>query len=327
MKIIGMLPVYNDEDIIQEVIEHLISQEIPLVVLDNGSTDNTYKICEKYVGKGILGLRQYSSQTFQSDLLLRMLYDMALTHSPDWVIRSDSDEILESGVKNQTLKEAITQADAKGDNLIQFDRFDFFMTDDDNESAKSIKEKLRYYSHQGDGIYRAWKVFPGIRIGDAMGHYPIFPEMYKYKISPQKLILRHYPLRSKELAEKKMKYRVRGRSMTDESKPPFDYHERNILKTDYAKKVDHQLLTKYGQDDTWDYEIKYYPFTSKNPPKKNEIFTENGSLKNRPKTLLDYRIEVIKKTVQLNEIRAHSTIAYRIKRFIRRRLKRESIQK
>jgi len=28
MKIIGMLPVFNDEDIISEVIEHLISQGI-----------------------------------------------------------------------------------------------------------------------------------------------------------------------------------------------------------------------------------------------------------------------------------------------------------
>ena len=180
MKIIGMVPTYNDEDIIEEVISHLLSQELELVVLDNGSTDNTYKICEKYVGKGILELRQYITQTCQWDLLHGMLYDMALVHTPDWVIRSDSDEFLESGIENITLKEAIEQVDSEGYNLIQFDWFDFFMTDDDNESATSIREKLRYYSYQGDYIYRAWKFFPGIRIGDVMGHYPIFPDELKY---------------------------------------------------------------------------------------------------------------------------------------------------
>ena len=44
MKIIGMLFTYDDEDVIEEVINHLLSQEIELVVLDNGSSDDTYEI-------------------------------------------------------------------------------------------------------------------------------------------------------------------------------------------------------------------------------------------------------------------------------------------
>ena len=61
MKIVGMLAVYNDNDIIEEIIQHLISQGIDLVVLDNGSTDGTYEICKKFVGKGILDLFQYKT--------------------------------------------------------------------------------------------------------------------------------------------------------------------------------------------------------------------------------------------------------------------------
>jgi len=146
MKIIGMLPVFNDEDVIQEVIEYLLSQEIELVVLDNGSTDKTYEICKQFLSKGILQLKQFKTISYQWDTILRMLYDMAQTYTPDWVIRSDSDEFLESGIKNKTLKQAIEDADKDGYNLIQFDRFDFFMTDDDNEDAKSVREKLKYYS-------------------------------------------------------------------------------------------------------------------------------------------------------------------------------------
>jgi len=192
MKIIGMIPVYNDEDIISEVIQYLLSQGLELVVLDNGSTDNTFEICKKFVDKGILKLVQFNTKSYQWDLILRILYDLALTENPDWVIRSDSDEFLESGIKGMTLKDRIIQADTEGYNLIQFDRFDFFMTDNDKENAKSIKEKMSYYSCQGDYLYRAWKYVPGIRIGDAEGHYPIFPDRSKYKINPGKLVLRHH---------------------------------------------------------------------------------------------------------------------------------------
>src|SRR3990172_11103376 len=107
MKIVGMLPSFNDEDIIQEVIEHLLSQGINLVVLDNGSTDKTYEICKKFVGKGVLQLNQYRSNFYDWSTILRILYDMALRESPDWVLRSDSDEFFESGMKNITLKQAI----------------------------------------------------------------------------------------------------------------------------------------------------------------------------------------------------------------------------
>ena len=282
-----MLPVFNEEDIIQEVIEHFISQKIPLVVLDNGSSDQTIEICKKFLGKGILKLEQFNSVYYQWDTILRMLYDMALVHSPDWVIRSDSDELLESGT-DLKLKDAIINADKEKCNLIQFDRFDFFMTDDDDKSAKSIKEKLRYYSYQGDFVYRAWKYFPGIRIGDAGGHYPIFPSGLKYKISPKKFVLRHYPFRSKEQAEVKMKYRVRGREKTNDL--ALDGHEQKILNQDFSKKFDHNLLYKYQDDKKWEYTIKISPFANPNPPRKEDLFTEDGDLKERPKTNWEYKL-------------------------------------
>jgi hypothetical protein len=153
-------------------------------------------------------------------------------------------------------------------------------------------------------------------MGDVMGHYPIFPEGHRYKIAPKKLVLRHYPFRNKEQAEKKMKFRVRGRTMTNEDKPSLDHHERNILKTDYTKKVDHKLLSEYEEDSVWNYKIKYHPFTSATPPKREDVFSEDGSLKNKPKSTLDYRLELIKKNEEFNEFRKNSTVAKRTKRFI-----------
>jgi len=290
MKIIGLMPVYNDEDIVGEVIEHLISQGLELVVLDNGSTDKTYEICKKYLGKGILKLSQYKSSQFQPDLIYRMLYHMALTQSPDWVIRSDSDELLESGIKNITLKDAITQADSEGYNLIQFDRFDFFMTDDDNESAKSVKEKLTYYSYLGDFAYRAWKYFPGIRIGDVVGHYPIFPGEYRYKIFPKKFLFRHYTFRSEEQAKKKMETKLRGRGNVKKDQLPLHDRHKKILKQNFSKKINHNLLTKYNEDGKWNLEIKFNPYDIESPPKRQELFSEDGTLKVKQKSVYEYRL-------------------------------------
>jgi len=291
MKVIGMLPVFNDEDIVEEVIEHLISQGIELVVLDNGSTDDTYKICEKFLDHGILELKQFSTPTFiyHLGIILRMLYDMALTHSPDWIIKNDSDELLESGIQGLTLKDAISKIDSNGYNLIQFDRFDFYMTDNDDESTKSIKNKLHYYSCYGDYLYRAWKYFPGIRISDAGGHVPTFPDGYKYKINPQKFVLRHYPYRSVNQVKKKLLDRTRGTDYLNMKKNTPSV-KSFYLKKEIPDKIDHTLITKYEENGKWNYELKYCPLLTSGPITKDDIFTKDGFLKNREPTAYELKI-------------------------------------
>jgi len=189
-----------------------------------------------------------------------------------------------------TLKDAITQADSEGYNLVQFDRFDFFMTDNDIKSAKTIKEKLTYYSCQGDFAYRAWKFFPGIRIGDVVGHYPIFPDEYRYKIFPKKFIMRHYTFRSEEQAKKKMETKLRSRGNVKKDQLPLHDRHKKILKQNFSKKIDHNLLTKYNEDRKWNYEMKFCPFDTDSPPKRNEIFSEDGKLKVKQKSVYDYRL-------------------------------------
>lgn len=281
-----MIPVYNDEDIIEEIIEHYIYEGLKLVILDNGSTDKTFEICKRYLGNNVLDVLQYKTQTYvyEWDNLLRILYDMALVHSPDWVIRSDSDEFLESGLKNFTLQQAIEKVNKEGFNLIQFNRFDFFMTDNDNENEKSIRKKMRYYSYHGDFLYRAWKYHPGIRIShQSVGHYPIFPDNLKYKIYPKKFVMCHYPYRSKKQAEKKIEDRIRGID-SENKKPILNMHIKNILKKDFTQKFDHKNLNVYEENREKNYELKFHPYMDKIPPKKEEIFTEDGFLRKKPKS-------------------------------------------
>ncbi len=179
------------------------------------------------------------------------------------------------------------------------------MTDDDEKSTKSIKEKLKYYSCHGDYLYRAWKHFPGIRMGSAGGHYPIFPEGHLYKIHPKKFVMRHYKFRSKEQAEKKMSDTIRGtaydklsNNKKKEIKTGLNKHLKNILNQDFTRKIDHNLLTKYNEDGKWNYKIKYHTYMDEIPPKKEELFTDDGHLKIKQKNVWELHME-------LQEMREH----------------------
>jgi len=317
MKIVCMLGVLNDEDIIREVIEHLIAQGLQLVILDNGSTDKTLEICKEYLDKGVLTLKQIHTSWYKWDLILRMLYDLTIEQNPEWVIRSDADEFLESGQERVTLKDAITKVDSAGFNLIQFDRFDFFMTDKDDQSEHSVKKKMPYYSCQGDHLYRAWKYKAGITIGDADGHYPIFPEGEGYKIFPNKFVLRHYTFRSKEQAEKKMAVTSRGIKENKKDKK-LNRHVKLVLEQDFTKRFDHKLLTKYEEDGNWNLEKKICPYAWVNPPKRDDLFTKDGKLRLAPKSVTDYRLLLDDERTK-NSI---TSLIFKITRYLKRKLEK-----
>jgi len=283
-----MIPTFNDEDIISEVLENMRDQGTFPVVLDNGSSDNTFNICKKFSDRGKIKLSRFYSESFNMDSILEIAYDMALIEKPDWIVLCASDELFESGSKNFKLSEAISQIDSEGYNLIQFNRFDFFVSDDDDKSAKTIREKLRYYSYQDDFLYRAWKFIPGIRLLED-GHYPFFPEGQKYIICPRKLVIRHYTFRSKEQAEKKIRDRIDRKIRNKKSNKDLDQHLKNILSHEFTKSVDHNLLTKYNEDNHWNLERKYVPYVVQHP-KKSDVFSDNGFLKRKPKTVIELSI-------------------------------------
>jgi len=286
LKIVGMIPVYNEVDIISEVIDNLLSQEIELVVLDNGSTDGSYEICKKYADKGLIELEEIKTSKFDWHLILRTLYDMALKKNPDWVLRCDQDELLESGIKNLNLRDAITKEDESGYNLMQFDVFEFFMTDNDNNSSKSVQEKYPYYSWQHDHAYRAWKCFSGIRVEDDHGHLPIFPPNIKYRISSKKYVLRHYRFRNFKQAKLNISNRIQRLTGTALEKENGCRHWKIIAKNGGPHTINHNLLYKYKEDFQWKCERIFQPYTFERKT-RDQIFDQNGKLINPPITRLE----------------------------------------
>jgi glycosyltransferase involved in cell wall biosynthesis len=205
MKIIGMIPVYNEADIIENVVAYLLSQHIQLIIIDNGSTDGSYEICSRYVGKGVLRIRRLVTEKYDFDLLAQALYDAALSFKADWVLLNAADEFLESPYPGCNLKEAIESEAKKGYNLIQFNNFEFWPTEkDEGKSELDVRRRLKHYTWNDDLQFRCWKAAPGIKVTGTQGHYPTFPKEVEVRIPRTKYVLRHYRVRSYEQGMRKV---------------------------------------------------------------------------------------------------------------------------
>ena len=126
MKAVGLVHVYNERDIIEDFLDHMAKQQIPLIIVDNGSTDGTYGIIQKDKSNIVLRHAQLNAPKFELVVLLRLLHAMAVQEKPDWLLLTDADGFMEA--QNGTLCEAIDKQDHEGHNLIQFDVFKFWPT-------------------------------------------------------------------------------------------------------------------------------------------------------------------------------------------------------
>jgi glycosyltransferase involved in cell wall biosynthesis len=252
MKIVGMIPVYNEADIIGQVIGHLVSQGIELVILDNGSTDGSSDICAGHVGKGVLSIEKSVTDRFEFNSIIAKLYDAALRQRPDWVVLNAADEFLESPFQGMTLKEAIELEDRRGYNLIQFNNFEFWPTEQDRDSSEpDVRKRLRYYTWNDDLQFRCWRVYPGIIVVGTAGHYPAFPNDLKVTIPKTKFILRHYRIRSYEHGLKKVFEDRLPRYVVEEQRKGLHVHYSKFERDDTFFIIDSRNLNKYNEDCNW----------------------------------------------------------------------------
>jgi len=252
MKIIGMIPVYNEEDIIGNVIEHLLSQGIELVILDNGSTDKSHEICSKFLNRGVLSLETIQTEKFQFDLLAQKLYGTACSFRAEWVLLNAADEFLEPRSSDLTLRQAIEREDRNGYNIIQFDNFEFLPTEKDTwTNGLDVRRQIKHYTWNDDLQFRSWKTYPDVKVTGTAGHYPIFPEGIKYKVARNKYVLRHYRIRSYEQGSRKVFTDRMPRYLPEEKERGRHVHYNNFQPDPSYFIIDSRNLNEYKDDDRW----------------------------------------------------------------------------
>jgi len=256
--IIGAMSVYNESDIVEQTILHMCTQGVPLVVIDNGSTDGTSNILKRYVGDGIVELSRIKTEFFELGFLLRTLQKMISKYKPMWMLLVDADEFLESPSPLLNLEQAVELESTNGYNLIQFNNFEFWPTERDKDSRETdVKKKMKYYSWNDSWQFRCFRSYPGTNIDVTGGHLPIFPSGIKVRLSPNKFIMRHYAIRS---------YEQGMRKIFEERLPRYPEHEKKkwgLNKYTKFKReeqyfiIDSSRLTEYKEDGQWQVERNF----------------------------------------------------------------------
>lgn len=222
-KVLAIIPVYNEADILPGVLRHLHSQGVDTCVIDNWSTDGLSP--EDVVGTNgqwiswIERFPDHPVHIYQWERILRRVEEVALEYSGqyDWMMLHDADEIRRGPVEwnpvNEywILNEAIQLADGKGYNVIDFKVYTFPPVDNGWVPGSDPEAYFTHYLPDSGSGYctsqeKCWKSTPGQKVNLTMngGHKVLFERVSDRRVCPHKFILKHYQVRSQAHGERKV---------------------------------------------------------------------------------------------------------------------------
>ncbi len=211
LRVLAIVNVYNEADIIEETIAHLLRQGVDVLAVDNWSSDQSYElVATMAAGNPRVRVERFPdrpSDRYEWKRLLENVEARAAAGGYDWIIHNDADELRYSPWPGRTLVEAIAFVDAVGYNAVDFTVADFRFLATDAVIMPSVEERLRWFEfgrRPGHFVQiKAWRQVPGERyqLAATGGHEIHFPGR---RVFPLKFLIKHYPLRSSEQAQRKI---------------------------------------------------------------------------------------------------------------------------
>lgn len=208
-KVLAIIHVYNEEDIIKKTVDYLISQGIYVYLLDNHSTDSTFNIIKSL--KKIYGSKLFFESfpknkydnKYNWQKQLKRTEIISRSFDFDWYIHYDADEYRISPFDGVNLKDFIYYADQLGCTLIDNTLIDFKLTKNDSKTNIFMKDSYFDFNHRTGAFLqiKTWKKTKKINISDTGGHLAVVDNP---KVCPFKILNRHYPLRNVEQANRKI---------------------------------------------------------------------------------------------------------------------------
>ncbi len=201
-----MLQTYNEEVSIGTCIEHLHSQGVEVYVLDDGSTDATVAIAERYLGRGVIEIEELpSADAFRLREQCCRQEKLADRLDADWLIHHDADEVRVSPTRRRSLKQELVEFDEAGYNAVNFLEFTFVPTrespDHDHWGFQSTMRSYYPFLPFFPARLNAWKRQDGpIELAWSGGHKVRFDGL---RMAPTSLYMRHYLFRSLDHAVRK----------------------------------------------------------------------------------------------------------------------------
>jgi len=213
IKVIAYIWSYNEEDFIEWTIKHLISQNIEIHLFDNWSTDSTFDKANKFTSKYLKVSKWPKNEERYSSLTSRLNFLEELSRkntTHDWIIHQDVDEIRRAKT-GETLVNFIKRIDSQGFNAINHD-IETYLPKEDWDGSQNpemfFTAKANNHTDKRTSQIKCWKnTNQKINLSTSGGHILKFPGI---KISSEKLLIKHYPLRTQEHARRKIQERKKS---------------------------------------------------------------------------------------------------------------------
>ncbi|NDC63140.1 MAG: glycosyltransferase [Planctomycetia bacterium] len=214
VRLTAIIAARNESATIGRCCEHLSSQGIAFVLIDDGSTDDTRAIAESFRGRGLLRIVDHPHPGhYDWTGLLRMKERIAVEVDSDWFMHLDADEIPEPPERGGDLLGRIAAAAAAGYTAVNFDEFVFLPSSETerHEGTDYVAGMPRYYFFEPSPqrLVRAWRATPDIDLVSAAGHSADLPGR---RVCPESFVLRHYIGLSMEYLRRKYVGRAYARA-------------------------------------------------------------------------------------------------------------------
>lgn len=226
--VISVMTAFNEEDVLEHTISHLIAQGIRVHVIDNWSTDDSLRIAQSLAGTGMVTVEQFphdgSSDSASWGTLLQRVSEVAAASRADWVIHHDADEIRYSPWRTMSLRDALYRVERAGFNAVDFTVIDFWPTSE--HPVTDLEQDLGYFSfglRPGHFVQvKGWANWMGrADLAPSGGHSAQFAGR---KVFPYKFLLKHYPIRSQQHGERKVFMERQGRWDQAERQRGWHHH-------------------------------------------------------------------------------------------------------
>ncbi len=203
-KVQAFVTAYNEADILEPCVKHLLAQGVQVHLIDNWSTDETWQVASRLAEDSRVTMEQFPPEgpqpAYQWQRLLSRVDNLATASQADWCIHNDADELRQAPWPSLSLRDAFYCVERAGFNAVDHTILNFPPVEDIIYSGENFDRAFsgfRFGTNPGHFVQiKAWKnTGTGVNLAGFGGHKANFEGQ---KIFPYKFLSRHYPFRSQE---------------------------------------------------------------------------------------------------------------------------------
>jgi glycosyltransferase involved in cell wall biosynthesis len=268
------MAVYNEADIIAQCLQYHIGAGLEFLVLDNGSSDDSLSIAEGYLGRGVLGIRRITTETYRWAYLLDTLLEWSEDFEAKWCFLVDADTFLEAPSSEVTLAAGVREVELQGYNVINFDHFEFWPVGDERPEELDVRARIKYYTWADDRQQKGWRALRSTRNSRLGGHAVDLPSGIPKLVFPHNFVLRHYRIRSYEHGLRK----VFADRLPRFAGEPANWHTHYDGFGSDRKffEIPKSCLTKRIEGEPWNRELRFHGWETKRILGRSENLTQSG---------------------------------------------------